>query len=371
MDDDERLYWVWLTQIPSVGPVLQKRLLDRFHTPKRIYEAGPSEWAEISGIGPALVKKIRVSHSLEGAKRMMERVEKGQIRLLTYDDPLYPQRVKQEPLAPTLLYYRGHLRKDSLGVGVIGTRKCSSYGKQVAVQTSNFLAQHGVPVISGMAKGVEGYAHTACLKAGGYTIAIMGCGVDVCYPKEHHSLMEGIIENGVVLSSYPPGTRIHPHHFYHRNFLLSAWSSQLLIVEAGETSAALSTANVAKKMKREIWAVPGSIYSPESKGTHQLIAQGASIFFDPGQLLPSDHTLVKETSYPRQALNPTEPSYDLTPFERNIVERLKSSTRTIDELAHLLKVSQSELLPVLSTLELEGLIHIMPNHQVKLIYPLG
>ncbi|MBP1935115.1 DNA-processing protein DprA [Ammoniphilus resinae] len=249
---DQRVYWIWLTGIASIGPVMQKKLLKQFDSPEVIFRINPRELEKVPGMGPALVDRILAARSLDKSERMLERMLKGNIGLLTIEDPLYPEKVKQNPKAPVVLYYRGSIRENSMGVGVVGTRQCTSYGKQVAIETAAFLAKHQIPVISGMAKGIDGYAHTACLKAGGYTMAFLGSGVDVCYPREHQSLMEAIIQKGAILSSYPPGTPIYPHHFHQRNFLISAWSSKLLVVEAGEKSGTWSTVNHARTLKREI-----------------------------------------------------------------------------------------------------------------------
>jgi len=371
---DQRLYWIWLTGIPSIGPVMQKRLLKQFHSPEVIFRINPRELEKILGIGPALVDRIVEARSLEKSERILERMLKQNINLLTIENPLYPDKVKKISRAPVVLYYRGLIRENSMGVGVIGTRQCTSYGKQVAIETAGFLAKHQVPVISGMAKGIDGYAHTACLKAGGYTMAFLGSGVDICYPREHQSLMEAIIQKGAVLSLYPPGTPIYPHHFHQRNFLISAWSSKLLVVEAGEKSGTWSTVNHARILKREIWAVPNNIYELESRGTNQMIANGAAIFLNPQQLIPVSHVKKspKTTNHPPSLL---ENSYNmkfvrkvsLTSFEKGIVEQLKANPMSIDQLAKNMKRSHSEIIETLSLLELESVIRIKPNQMIELI----
>lgn len=374
---DQSLYWIWLTGIPSVGPVTQKKLLEHFGTPTAIYRADKGELTKVKGMRPALVEQIRNARSLEQAQKIVDGMVRKSIRLLTFHDRLYPHEVKTIPKSPIILYYRGRILENGMGVGLIGSRHCTAYGKQVAVETADFLARHHIPVISGMAKGIDGYAHTACLKADGYTMAFLGSGVDICYPKEHESLMNKIVEKGVVLSSYPPGTPLYPHHFYQRNFLISAWSSKLLVIEAGEKSGALSAVNYAKQMKREIWAVPNHIYSQESEGSNRLIGQGAHIFLHPHQLIPSlpekkspKHLRTeppKEKSFRFHSPKSHHVSHLPGSFETRIVEELRTLPKTIDQLVQSLNKNHSEVIESLSLLELEGIIRMKPNHMVELI----
>ncbi|MCC5909729.1 MAG: DNA-processing protein DprA, partial [Clostridiaceae bacterium] len=277
-------YWIWLSQLKGIGSITQKKLLEHFFSPEAIYDATKQQLMEVDGIGPALTEVIK-SSSLEKAEGILEKVNKGNIKILTYEDSFYPMKAKLYPEAPILLYYRGNLRQNSVGVGIVGARRCSAYGKEVTREAATFLAKNNIPVISGMAKGIDGYAHIACLKADGYTLAFLGSGVDICYPKEHDELMGRILEKGAILSEYPPGTKPKPEYFPKRNALISAWSEKLLVVEAGEKSGALITATLSEALHREVWAVPNTIYSQMGKGTNNLIASGAKIYLKPEQLM--------------------------------------------------------------------------------------
>lgn len=369
------MYWIWLSEIQEVGPVLQKRLLRKFGSAEQVYFADESQFRIIDGFGDTLIKRILSSRSLERAKRILEMVEKGKINLLTYDDSLYPEKIKSFAKSPILLYYKGELIKNSGGVGIIGTRRCTSYGKQVTVEAATYLATNNIPVVSGMAKGIDGYAHTVCLKEGGYTLAFLAHGLDQCYPKEHVGLMQKIIENGAVLSRYPPKTPIHPKHFLERNFLIAAWSSKLLVVEAGEKSGALTTSQFAKQLGKEVLAVPNHIYCPESIGTNTLIAQGSPIYLSPQQLfsptsLSSKKTLFKDkpSTTKRDHKNPLsrEPQFKV-PLEQSILSILSIAPMDIENLANYLEKDPSEILELLSVMELEGVIEIQSGNFVKLI----
>ncbi len=280
------IYWLWLSMLPGVGALLQKKLLQRFGSPVDIYHAGEGELLSIEGMGKTLTQRVLAARSLDGAARVQEKMQKSGIRLLVLSDPLYPDMVKSLAEAPAVLYYRGTLHGQSCGVGIVGARRCTAYGKEVAREAAAFLAKQGIPVISGMARGIDSYANTACLQAGGYTLAFLGHGVDICFPADHRELMEAIVEHGAVLSAYPPGTEARPEFFPQRNYLISAWSYRLLVVEAAQKSGSLITANLAKQQGRPVFAVPDNIYKRQSAGTNGLIADGvAHIYLQPRQLL--------------------------------------------------------------------------------------
>lgn len=362
------LYWIWLSSIPSVGPVMQRNLLQRFQTPENVYQADESELAQVPGVGVNLAGRIRSFRSLDAAKMRGEQMQQKKISLLSYDDPLYPARIKHEPNAPLVFYYRGRLKQHDHGICLVGSRRCTEYGKQVAVETAMRLAKHNIPILSGLDKGIQSYAHTACFQANGYSIAFTGGGVDTPYTKEYQRVVERILENGVLLSSHPPGTPLHPRHLYQRNFLLSLWSPQLVVVEAGENSGALNIVDYAKKLNREIWSVPHPIFSPEGRGSNQLIADGARVLLDPCQLYP-----IEEPTQPSSTLfdSPAISSYSsLHPLEQVVIEKLKAfraSPMPIQTLVEQLKSNHGEIIEALSVLELEGRIRVKLNQTIEFI----
>lgn len=259
-------------------------------------------------------------------------------------------------------------------MGVVGARRCTNYGKEVVKEAVEYLASEKIPVISGMAKGIDSYAHTACLKAGGYTLAFFGNGVDICYPKEHRGLMENIIENGAVLSQFPPGTEPRPEYFPRRNALMSAWSEKLLVVEAGDNSGALITAQYTKELGRQVLAVPNQIYNQTGKGTNLLILKGAQIYLYPEQLLSDskeEFLMVgrnigsnKEKSS-REYSNNEIFNRQLSEKEKKIIESILINSKTIEELSLSTGIKQVELLELLSILELEGIIETLAGGRFK------
>ncbi|MGY0372871.1 DNA-processing protein DprA [Clostridium sp. JNZ J1-5] len=345
---EDYLYWIWLNELKGIGPVTAKKLLSRLVTPERIYNATKEEIRGLEDIGDKLVEVIIQSKDLNSAKRIIEECKKQNIDIVTYEEKEFPSGIKSYPNMPILLYYKGNLYEDVSGVAIVGSRRCSDYGKQVTVEAAKFLAENKIPVISGMAKGIDSYAHTACIKSGGYTMAFLGCGLDICYPKEHYELMKSIVETGVIISEYAPGVTPSPQNFPKRNRLISACCQKILTVEAGEKSGALITAEYAKEQNKEVFAVPNSIYSKESKGTNKLISEGASIYLNTSQLIinntmnfVSEKRLKNKSSY-------------ITDEERHILTIIKSKAYTIDEIIVLLKVDKSIILDTLFSMELEG-----------------
>jgi DNA processing protein len=268
-------YWVGFNLVKGIGAVRLQALRDHFGDLSVAWQA-PLEALQAAGLSLKLaerVAQIRVQVDLE---KYLAMIGSQGIQILTWEDELYPARLKEIDQPPPVLYVRGSLTaEDAWAVAVVGTRRVSAYGRQVAEELAANLAGNGVTVISGLARGVDGSAHQAALKAGGRTIAVLGCGVDRIYPPEHTQLADKIIANGALLSDYPPGTPPDASNFPPRNRIISGLSMATVVVEAGETSGALITAQFAVDQGREVFAVPGNILAAQSKGTNRLIAQGA------------------------------------------------------------------------------------------------
>lgn len=228
------IYWIWLSHLKGIGPVTIRNLVDGFGSPKAVYDADLDELQSIPGLKVGIIEILLSQRSLDTAKRVQEKMRTFNIDLLAYEDLRFPSYLNQFSGLPAVLYFRGDLREPMSSVGIVGSRRCTAYGKEVAAEAAAHLGKSGVTVISGMAKGIDSYAHTACLKAGGYTLAFVANGVDICYPSEHQTLMEEIVDKGAVISSYPPGTRPRQEFFPYRNKLMAAWGNKLLVVEAAE-----------------------------------------------------------------------------------------------------------------------------------------
>ena len=270
----------WIALAECLGPrsPLLRPLLSRFGTPEAVFEADAATLREaLPDAGEGIVSSILQKRTEKNAARIALWCHRNGVRILTYDSVDYPARLREIDEPPAVLYCRGKLPvlDGRLAVGVVGTRKTDAYGEQVTYKLSFELAAAGALIISGMAAGLDGLAAVAALNAGSETVAVLGCGIDVVYPRQHTRLASEIAERGAIVTEYPPGTPPNGWNFPVRNRIISALSSGLLVVEAGEHSGALITARYAVLQGRPVFAVPGDITSPRSVGTNRLIADGA------------------------------------------------------------------------------------------------
>ncbi len=271
----DKRYWVGFNLVKGIGAVRLQALRDHFGDLALAWQA-PVDALQSAGLSQKLAERVAQVRAGVDLDRIIAQVKAQGIEILTWEDELYPLRLKEIDQPPPVLYVRGMLTtEDSWAVAVVGTRRVSAYGRQVTEDLALFLASNGVTVVSGLARGVDAIAHQAALKAGGRTIAVLGCGVDRIYPPEHTQLAEKIMANGALVSDYALGTPPDASNFPPRNRIISGLSMATVVVEAGETSGALITAQFAVDQGREVFAVPGNILALQSKGTNRLIAQGA------------------------------------------------------------------------------------------------
>lgn len=270
----------WIALAEALGPrsPLLRKLVARFGTPEAVFEADAATLREaLPDAGEGTLAAILQKRTEKEAARIALWCHRNGVRILTYDSVAYPARLREIDEPPAVLYCRGDLPSldDRLAVGVVGTRKADAYGEQVAYKLSFEMAAAGALIVSGMAEGLDGMAAVAALNAGGETVAVLGCGIDLVYPKKHTRLAAEIAQHGAILTEYAPGTPPNGWNFPIRNRIISALSSGLLVVEAGEHSGALITARYAVLQGKPLFAVPGDVTSHRSVGTNRLIAEGA------------------------------------------------------------------------------------------------
>ena len=270
-------YSVWLSLLTVPGSKSICRLIEAFdNDAERIYQATEEEYLAIKGVTPALAKSL-CDKNLKKALNTLHFCQKHHVNLLPFDHPSYPKRLRRLPDFPVLLYYRGSLPDldNEVTIATVGTRKITEYGQQNGYVIARDLARSGVIVVSGMASGIDSVCHRGALDALGHTIAVLGCGIDVVYPKQNASLMEEIASKGTVITEYAPGTPPSGFNFPKRNRIISGLSLGTLVVEADVKSGAMITANYAKEQGRDIFAMPGNVGEMNSLGTNHLIKQGA------------------------------------------------------------------------------------------------
>ena len=274
----ESLYWTWLSvKLGAASPYLT-RLLATYASPKDIYDADNSELLSLEKI-PESVKTRLTDKNLDRAERILENCRAAGIGVMTYADPRYPRILKYTDKPPAVLYFKGRPidfdRK--LCVAVVGTRKMSDYGRDMAYRFAYELASAGAIIVSGMALGADGMAAAGALDAQAQTVAVLGGGVDVVYPKVHKKLYSSILKDGFIISEYPPGAASDASHFPQRNRIISGLARCTLVVECPERSGALITANYAAAQGRPVFAIPGAVDMPNSVGANMLIKSGATM----------------------------------------------------------------------------------------------
>ncbi|MDR0948867.1 MAG: DNA-processing protein DprA [Lachnospiraceae bacterium] len=293
---EERAYSYWLNSIPGIGNRKAEQLLEVFGTPRHIYETKENEYREL--LPEELSKRLDdAKKSWDIAGEYESLIKKG----ISYADkyaPEYPGRLLDIPDAPLGIFYIGQLPADHiLTVAVIGARECSEYGKYVAEELGHFLGEHGVQVISGMARGIDGLSQRAALESGGISFGVLGSGVDVCYPPQNRRLYQKLVERGGVLSSYAPGTQPKANLFPPRNRIVSGLADALVVIEARQKSGTLITVDMALEQGKEVYAVPGRVTDRLSDGCNKLLKHGAGVFLSPADFLEE-----LERSFPQKQL---------------------------------------------------------------------
>lgn len=376
------------------------RLLEVFQHPEAILAATPRAWAEHAQLTARactrLLAEINVDHT-----RALARLRPLGIRLLPIDDPAYPPRLRAISDPPYVLFVKGELPPPEQPViAIVGARRASPYGRHVAGELASGLARRGIVVVSGMALGTDAAAHEGCLRAGGRTIAVLGSGVDVIYPPEHTQLYERIAAQGAVISEAPPGSPPTRGCFPIRNRIISGLALGVVIVEASEKSGALITADHALEQGREVFAVPGSVNSPESRGAHKLLRDGAKLVESiediledlpivatprrniidplqgpnwelstaegsapPAQTPPPPPMRRKPASTPDAPAAPVTPPPSLPPEEETLIRLLSSTAKHVDDLILASALSPAQVNAALLMLELKGYVQRRPGNQ--------
>lgn len=347
---DDKKYWIGFNLIKGIGAVRMQNLVAHFGDLESAWGADANELSE-SGLGAKLVEKVISARKDINLDQVWARIEAQGIKIVTWADEAYPNRLREIDQPPPILYFRGeYLQDDLFAVAIVGTRKVTAYGRQVTEEIASFLASNGITVISGLARGVDAIAHQTALKVGGRTIGILGCGVDKIYPPEHRGLAEQMMERGAVMSDYAVGTPPDASNFPPRNRIISGLSLAVVVIEAAETSGALITAEFAAEQGREIFAVPGSILAPQSKGTNKLIQNGALPLLTPDDLMQAlDITRIGEHKSARKIL-PTDE------VEAKVLNVLSSEPLHVDEIRNQAGLPIEKISATLALMELKGMV---------------
>jgi DNA processing protein len=343
-----------------VGSILFKRFLERFEAPGAVFRASAADLLSVEGVGERVVGEIQRGSFEKRVERELSLLQKVGGTIVTLDDETYPSRLKNIYDPPPVLYMRGQLRKeDEVAVSIVGSRKTSSYGRAMTERVSQDLASRGVTIVSGMARGIDSVAHQGAISAGGRTIAVLGCGVDVVYPPENRNLFRDIIDHGAVLSEFPMGSPPEGSHFPKRNRIISGLSMGVVVVEAGQRSGSLITANCALEQGRDVFAVPGNIGMESSRGTNQLIKQGAKLVESSQDILIE---IIPQWQREDETAPPVEDPVKHLPEEQQCLYGLLAETPIhIDEIIRESQLEPGKVMSLLLELELKGFVSQWPG----------
>ena len=357
------MYEYWLASVYGVSAAKKRLLRERFMTAEKLYNI---EEKALHALGILREKEIRAlldARKKEFRKEYERMAEQG-ISFITYFAAEYPRRLKDIPSPPYALYVKGRLPKEKgRCVAVVGARRCTPYGEEMALQYGKALSRAGVQVISGMARGIDGAGQRGALNGGGRTYGVLGCGVDICYPRENFGLYMDTMKEGGLISEQVPGTKPLPGYFPARNRIISALSDAVLVIEARERSGSLITADMALEQGKDVYALPGPVTSPLSTGCHRLIQQGAGILISPEDLLDEMNIHGKGDL---QIINKNEKMLETT--ENLVYSCLGFIPKGVDCLVKETGLSAREVLEKLITLELQGVAkEISKNYYIRIL----
>ena len=346
-------FYIDLLSLPKMTDVRLKNLLGNFKTPEAIFEATLSDLGQVPGIEKELALTIKNYCRSDDINKKIEIGKRLDIKTISFLDEDYPKNLKTIDDFPPVIFIRGEIRnEDGKALAIIGTRSATDYGKQIAEKFAYELANYGVTIVSGLARGIDTMAHKGALKGKGRTIGVLGCGIDVYYPPENRNLYAEIANNGAVVTEFNFGTPPLAHHFPKRNRLISGLSLSVLAIEARSSSGVLNTVQWAANQGRDVYVIPGDIRSKTSEGTNQLIKDGAKPVTSVEDIL-EDLGIAAKKQEKREI--------PLSENENKLVEAIAIEPLYVDQIAEKMSIDIPSLLTILLELEIKGLIKQLPG----------
>jgi DNA processing protein len=350
MANKELQYWVGFNIVPGIGRVKFSQIETYFGKLENAWKATAGDFKK-AGLDSNIIQAIETLRPQINLPAEMEKLEKNMVQAYTYHDSAYPSRLKEIYDYPPLIYVKGSLLpQDEWCLAVVGTRRATVYGRQVTEEIVDDLAQNKITIVSGLARGIDTVAHRRALESGGRTVAILAGGLDSIYPSENANLASRIVENGALISEYPLGAKPRPDNFPRRNRIMSGMSLGVLVIEADETSGAVITAHMATEQNREVFAIPGSILSPMSRGANALIQEGAKLVRNCNDILEE----LNLTSSVRQLeMKELVPASDI---EASLLKQLSTEPAHIDQICRDSGLPIATVSSNLAIMELKGMI---------------
>ncbi|MGD2269290.1 MAG: DNA-processing protein DprA [Desulfobacterales bacterium] len=359
----ELLPWFTLRSVQGIGDHLFKRLIDHFQSPERVLRANQKDLLAVNGVSPRLSSAIKNHKLTERVKKDYHKVMRQGLQIVTLSHPAYPPLLLEIPDPPPFLYVYGVLADTSRSLAVVGSRNATPYGRSITRQLCEDLAARGLTIISGMARGIDTAAHEGALAAKGKTIAVLGSGLENVYPAINRDLFHRIARGGAVITEFPLDTEPDAHNFPKRNRIISGMALGTVVVEATKNSGSLITARLAAEQNREVFAVPGSIESYKSKGTHALIKQGAKLVENVRDILEEIAPMVPLPIESNAADNAgkVNRSLSLSTDESTVFDTLGPYPVHMDEIVRKLDMQPGKISSLLLQLELKGVVRQSPG----------
>ncbi|MHB8524868.1 MAG: DNA-processing protein DprA [Candidatus Acidiferrales bacterium] len=369
MEPDQYLGWLALALTPGLGARMAGKLLRAFGSPDAIFNASLTS-LEAQQLPAAVAQAIHSRQPLSAAAKELAQAEAAKCRLLTWDEPQYPQLLREIYDPPPLLYVKGNAELlNRHAISIVGTRRPTPYGNQIAERLARDLADRGLIIVSGLARGIDACAHKGALSSvRGGTIGILGCGIDVIYPKENRKIFAEIEQRGAIISEFPMGAFPAPQNFPIRNRLIAGIARGVVVVEGAQYSGSLITARLAMESSREVFAVPGNVTQPVAFGPNQLIKQGAKLVTGWEDVVEELPTPIRAELFPVEttdgAARASLVEQSLGASEKALYAMLEvDSARHVDDLVEHSGMSSSEVLSSLFELEMKGLVQQLPGKQ--------
>jgi len=362
------LPWFSLKSVPGIGNHLFKRLIDRYELPEMVFQASEEELIQVDGISPRQAAAIQNFKTPDSVRRELDEMNQKGHRITTLADPAYPPLLREIPDPPPFLYVSGNLDGSLKNIAVVGSRNATAYGISTTQKLCADLSAFDITIVSGMAIGIDTAAHHGALVGRGKTVAVLGSGLDKIYPSENLNLFKRISERGAVITEFALNTEPEAHHFPIRNRIISGMCLGTVVVEATQKSGALITARLAAEQNREVFAVPGSIRSFKSTGTHTLIKQGAKLVENAQDVLEELTAFIDAPNLTKhQDQNSTTESLSLlTPEELAVYKVLSPYPEHIDTIVRKMTIEPGKLLSILLQLELNGMVNQLPGKRFVL-----
>jgi DNA processing protein len=359
---EDRDYWLALNLVPGVSSTHLYRLVEHFESPEEVLSAPVEELAQVQGLNPKVAEKIKDFDWKAALDKELALIEEHEISIITLDDPAYPENLKTIFDPPLVLYIKGSLEEeDRYSVAIVGSRRGTAYGRLMTEQLASQLVERGLTIVSGMARGIDSAAHRGALAAGGRTIAVLGCGLDIVYPPENHQLMQSITQSGAAISEFPLSTPPNSYNFPVRNRIISGLSLGVVVVEAALRSGTMITVGCALEQGREVFAVPGQVTSKYSQGTHAMIKQGAKLVENIDDILEELHLQLEGLKPTIPAKVEGEATEELSAEEEAVLEVLSYDLIHVDEVIINTDLPANQVLGTLMSLEMKGRVIQAPG----------